>query len=72
MRRANAALDEAHEATRDRTEDWDREVFRAVGEYNNALKEVQRLLERATLYTLELAPIGRSGVKSTDSCPPKD
>jgi hypothetical protein len=49
MRRANAALDEAHEATRDRTEDWDREVRRAVGEYNNALKEVHRLLERATL-----------------------
>jgi hypothetical protein len=49
MRRANAALDEAHEATRDRTEDWDREVRTAVGEYNNALKEVHRLLERATL-----------------------
>jgi hypothetical protein len=38
MRRANAALDEAHEATRDRTEDWDREVRRTVGKYNNALK----------------------------------
>jgi hypothetical protein len=49
MRRANAALDEAHEATRDRTEDCNREVRRAVGEYNNALKEVHRLLERATL-----------------------
>ena len=38
MRRANAALDEPHEATRDRTEDWDREVRRTVGKYNNALK----------------------------------
>ena len=47
--RANAALDEPHEATRDRTEDWDREVCRALLYSPTALKEVHRLLERATL-----------------------